>query len=301
MRIFVTGATGFVGHAVSAELARAGHTVFGLARSEAKATRLAAAEVLPVIGDMASPDSYLEAARSAQVLIHCAAEYSAHYMELDRRTVTALLDAARDAQRPRLVIYTSGCWIYGETGPEPVDESAAPHPAAMVAPRLDTEALILERASGDVRCIILRPGSAYGGAGSLTGSWFFSAGKEGAARMVGDGNFHWPMVHIGDLAAAYRLAAESHFNRQVFNVADRSRCTVRECAEAAARVVTGSTKVIATRVEDAAKMMGPIAECLTLDQHVDSSKAMRLLNWNPRHGGFVDGVKRYYESWKAFR
>jgi nucleoside-diphosphate-sugar epimerase len=301
MRIFVTGATGFIGHAVAAELARAGHTVYGLARSEAKSTRLAAAEVLPVIGDMSAPESYLEAARDSQVLIHCAAEYTAKYMQLDRLTVTALLDAAHAAAHPRLVIYTSGCWLYGNTGTEAADESTPLHPPMVVVPRVETERMILARASGDVRTIILRPGCVYGGAGSLTASWFFSAQKEGAARIAGDGNFHWSMVHLADLAVAYRLAAESHFNRQIFNVSDRSRFTVLECAQAASRAVTGSAKVTPTTLEEAAKMMGPMAECLTLDQHVDASKAARLLGWNPRHGGFVDGVNRYYESWKASR
>lgn len=78
MRIFVTGATGFIGFAVASSLARAGHKVYGLARSAEKAQRLPAAEVLPVMGEMSQPDTYLEAASRCQVLIHCAAEYSAH-------------------------------------------------------------------------------------------------------------------------------------------------------------------------------------------------------------------------------
>ena len=82
-------------------------------------------------------------------------------------------------------------------------------------------------------------------------------------------------------------------------MSDRSRSTVLECAKAVSSVVNGNETVQSTAKEDAAKQMGPIVECLTLDQHVDSSKAARLLGWQPRHGGFVDGVERYYRSWKS--
>jgi nucleoside-diphosphate-sugar epimerase len=299
MRIFITGATGFIGYAVATHLARAGHKVYGLARSAEKAQRLSAAEVLPVTGDMMQPETYLEAANRCQVLIHCAAEYSARYMELDRRTVHELLKSAQASGQPRLFLYTSGCWVYGNTGPAAADESTPVNPPAMVKPRTETERLILAASGERVRTIVTRPGCVYGGAGSLTAAWFASAEQEGAARIVGDGKFRWAMVHVADVAEGYRLAAEAAFGGEIFNLTDRSRFTVLECAEAASTAATGSAKVKSASVEEAAKNMGPMAECLTLDQHIDSSKAARLLGWQPRHGGFVDDVARYYSSWKA--
>jgi nucleoside-diphosphate-sugar epimerase len=299
MKIFVTGATGFIGYEVASRLAAAGHDVFGLARSPEKARRLAEAEVEAVTGDMSAPASYKEAAGRCQVLIHCAAEYSQRYVELDRRTVDALLRSVEDSGLPRLFIYTSGCWVYGNTGREPADEGTPLHPPAMSQPRIETEKTVLAANRGQVRTIILRPGCVYGKEGSLTAAWFESASKEGAARIVGDGSFRWTMVHVSDVAEAYRLAAESAFGGEVFNVTDRSRFTVRECAQAVSSVVTGRDSVNTTPVEEAARVYGPMAECLVLDQHVDSSKAARLLGWQPRHGGFVDGVDRYYRAWKA--
>lgn len=301
MRIFITGATGFIGHAVAANLARAGHEVVGLARTGEKAKRLAAAEALPVMGDMRQPETYIEAAGSCQVLIHCAAEYSAQYTELDRRTVSELLKSAHDSSRPRLFVYTSGVWVYGNTGGRAVDESTPLNPPAMAAARVETEATVLAASTGRVRTIVIRPGCVYGGAGGLTATWFESAEKEGAARIVGDGSFRWSMVHVSDLAEAYRLAVESRLAGEVFNLTDRSRSTVLECARAASQAATGTAAVATTPVEEAAKTMGAMAEGLTLDQHVDSSKAVRLLGWQPRHGGFVDGAARYYRSWKASR
>lgn len=299
MRIFITGATGYIGHAVAAALARAGHGVAGLVRSEAKATQLEAVEVTPVFGSMTDPESFRRAAEASEVLIHCAAEMSPRHWELDRQTTEALLTAARTAGRPRLVVYTSGVWVYGDTGGELVDETSPLSPPDLVAPRVDIEAAVLAANGGALRTLVIRPGCVYGGRGGLTAAWFDSAVREGAARIVGDGSFRWAMVHLEDLAEAYVRAVEWPMGGEVFNITDRSRFTVRECAEAASRVAGGAGRVVVTPVEEAHRTMGSLATCLSLDQHVDARKAVRLLGWQPRHGGFVDGVDRYFRAWKA--
>lgn len=153
--------------------------------------------------------------------------------------------------------------------------------------------------SAETRTITIRPGCVYGCEGSLTAPWFESAEKEGAARIVGDGSFHWAMVHLEDLAELYRLAAESTVSGEVLNAVDSGKATVRECAEAASMAVTGAAKVVFTLLTEAEKVMGPMAECLTLNQCLDASKAARLLGWYPRHTAFADQAARYYRSWKA--
>ena len=300
MRIFITGASGYIGAAVAAALARAGHEVLGLVRSESRGHRGAMSEVRPVTGSLEEPREWLEAARESEVLIHCAAEYSARMAELDGRAVDALLDAARSTGLPRLVVYTSGCWLYGDTGGAAVNESSQLKPFGMVKWRVAHEERILQADGGAVRTLLLRPGCVYGGRGSLTAAWFETAAKNGAARVVGDGRARWTMVHLEDLAQAYVLAVESPWRREIFNVSDRSRFTTGECAEAASRAAGAGGKVQTVPVEDALKEMGPFAEALAADQHVDASKAVRMLGWQPRHGGFVDGVDRYYLAWKTW-
>jgi nucleoside-diphosphate-sugar epimerase len=294
MKIFVTGATGFIGQAVAEGLARAGHDVLGLVRNAAKAPRLEAAEITPVIGDMAEPAGWTPAAQSAEAVIHCAAEYSARYMELDRQTTERLLSL-----QPRLFIYTSGCWVYGNTGDAVANESSALRPPSLVQPRVETERLVLAAASPATRTLVIRPGCVYGGHGSLTAAWFESAENEGASRIIGDGACHWPMIHVAGLAELYRLAAESPLTAEIFNGVDGATPTVRECAEAASRAVLGTPAVTGTPREEALYAMGPMAECLTLDQRLDGSKARRLLGWQCRHRGFVAGAPRYYRAWKA--
>jgi nucleoside-diphosphate-sugar epimerase len=299
MRVFITGASGYIGSAVAAAFARAGHEVRGLVRTASKSARLAAREIEPVLGSMDDPKSYAAAVSSSSVLVHCAAEYSPRYMELDRKTVTSLIDAARAAQLPRAILYTSGVWVYGDTGDGRADEASAPNPPGLVRSRAEHERMVLGANGGALRTIVIRPGCVYGASGSLTAAWFESAEKKGAASIVGDGSQRWAMIHLDDLASFYVRAAESSFGGEIFNATDRSRFTVMDCARAASRAAGANGKVEALYVPEAAKSLGPMAECLALNQHIDSSKAVRLLGWQPRHSGFVDGIERYYRAWKA--
>jgi nucleoside-diphosphate-sugar epimerase len=109
------------------------------------------------------------------------------------------------------------------------------------------------------------------------------------------------MVHIDDLARAYVRAAESGLGGETFNVVDGTRYTVAEMARAAARAAGYAGTIQYVPLEEAVKAMGPYAECLALDQHVDGRKAMRILSWSPRHVGFIDGIETYFAAWKAWQ
>src|SRR5262249_31671363 len=232
MKIFITGATGFIGNADAQAYAQAGHRVYGLVRSPEKGRKLAAAEIGPVMGSMQDPNSYGEVARACGVLIHCAAEYTPQSTELDRLTMDTLISHAEQSQKSCTVIYTSGVWLYGNTGMQAADETSTPNPPEYVAGRIQTENSVLEGNSGLVRTLIIRAGCVYGGSGSLTADWFSGAAKHGSVRIIGDGSYRWSMVHLHDLARLYLLAGESSYGGEVFNGTDRSRFTVLECATA---------------------------------------------------------------------
>src|SRR5436189_5230536 len=101
MKVFITGATGYIGFAVSAALRRHGHRVWGLARNEAKAGRLARHEIAPVIANLADPKRYADVAAQWSVLIHTAFDYSAEGVAKDKLAIERLLEAGRDAQPPK--------------------------------------------------------------------------------------------------------------------------------------------------------------------------------------------------------
>jgi len=300
MKAFVTGATGHIGFAVASAFARAGHETFGLARSPEKARLLEAAEVVPVAGTMEEPEGWRLAAERCSVLVHCAVEYSERSWDLHRATLGALRDAARD-RSGRVLLATSGVWVYGETGDVAADETSPLDPPTHVAPRPAVDAAVLSWNGGGLRTIVIRPGCVYGGGGSLTASWFESAEKDGAARVVGDGANRWAMVHRDDLADLYVRAAESGLGGEVINATDRSRATVSECAAAASLAAGAEGRLEHVPVEQAVAAMGPFATCLALSQHVDSWKAVHRLGWTPRHGGFVDAAPRLFAAWKAAR
>jgi nucleoside-diphosphate-sugar epimerase len=297
MEVFVTGATGYIGFAVATALRRAGHRVRGLARSEAKARRLTQAEVEPVIGDLADPRSYSAVAADSTLLIHTAFDYSAGGIAKDRTAIDTLLGAARRGAQPKTMIFTSGDWVYGDTGGRVVDETTPPAPLKLVAWRPAHEQLVLKAAG--VRGIVLRPGDVYGGAGGLTGMWFAGPSTGTQPTVVGDGRNRVPMVHIDDLAQAYVRAAESQLGGEIFNINDQSPSTLLELATAAARAAGFHGEIRPTPLPEARKVMGDLADALALNQIVDARKATRLLGWQPRHAGFLHEVEAYYRAWKA--
>jgi nucleoside-diphosphate-sugar epimerase len=295
MRVFITGATGFVGGAVAEAFRRRGHRVAGLTRTAAKGRALAEREIEPALGDMKDPASYAGASQAADVLVHCAAEYTADYQGLDRRTVDAFIALAKGS-RARTIVYTSGVWQYGATGSEPVDETSAFEGKPLAPWRSEHEKLVL--AAGG---LVIRPGCLYGRSGGLTGEWFSGAAEKGAAPIVGKGENRWATVHADDCGELFALAAESGLRGELFNATDRSRSTVREMASAASRASGRDGKVAELDAAAAEKRYGGMALGLALDQHVDSSKALRRLGWNPRFGGFSDDTPRYYAAWMAAR
>jgi nucleoside-diphosphate-sugar epimerase len=210
-----------------------------------------------------------------------------------------MLTTLQESNRSSSFLYTSGVWAYGDTGNTRVTEASPVNPAAISAWRPPIETLVLRASSDRLATLVLRPGIVYGAQGGIPAMWFESAIQEGAARIVGEGNNRWAMVHVEDLAAAYLAAGHSRARAEIFNVTDRSRFTVREMASAAARAAGKSAEVKLTALADAAKMLGqPYAQALALDQHVDSWKAVHLLGWNPSFGGFADEADLFYGAWK---
>ncbi len=299
MKVFVTGASGYIGFTVATAFRRAGHRVWGLTRSQENSRRLAQHEVHPVVGDIADPKSYAEVAAECAVLVHMAFDYAADGVAKDRTVIETLIDAGRHGAKPKTLIFTSGAWVYGDTGDGVADETTPVSPIKLVAWRPPHEQLVLQASA--VRGLVMRPGDVYGGRGGLTAPWFAdpSAGK--APTVVGDGRSRWPMVHVDDVADAYLRAAESGLSGEVFNVSDWSRATALEMATAAARVAGYRGEIRPLPLAEARRTMGDFADALALNQHVDARKAVRLLGWQPRHGGFLDGVREYYEAWKAWR
>jgi nucleoside-diphosphate-sugar epimerase len=243
---------------------------------------LEGAGVEPVIGSLQSPDSYRAAAAQTDVLVHAAADYSGDTAELDRLTVEAMLDLVEGAHGEKSLLYTSGTWVYGDTGGRIVDGSPTRNPIEAVAWRPSVEDRVLQAGA-----VVIRPAVVYGEGGGMTAEWFRAAETGDDITIVGDGENHWAMVHVQDLAWGYVLAAEKGIPGSAYDFADDGRSTVREMAEAVLARVGQGGRLRYLTTENAGKQMGVMAEALLIDQQIGTTRAQQDLGWIPRHSSFV--------------
>jgi nucleoside-diphosphate-sugar epimerase len=299
MRVFLTGTTGYIGFNVALGFRRHGHEVWGLVRQPEKVNYLVRHEIHTVLGDMARPETYARVAAEADVFVHAAYDGWAGIVGPDRTTVETLLEVAGKGPQAKTLLYTSGVWVYGDTGDRIADEASPLKPARAAVWRVAHEELVLNAAR--VRGVVIRPGCVYGKQGGLTGGWFAGALGRRPFEVVGSGGNRWAMVHVWDVADAYVRAAEKgDLGGEAVNLVDPSHTTIREMATAAADAAGYTGEIRYVPVADAEQTMGPLAEALALDQRVTSRKAGWKLGWKPRFHGFVADVATYLEAWKAY-
>lgn len=298
MRVFVMGATGYIGAAIVGEFLRAGHEVTGLVRSKEGASRLEALGAKAVIGDLRDPSTYRSVAAQHEALIHTAFEFTLEGATGDRTAVDTLLAAAKEGGRAEIVIYTSGTFVLGNTGHEPADEGApTDHPAELVAWRPAHEQMILDGATDRLATAVIRPGIVYGGKGGTIGWFFETAVKEGAVRYVGDGRNRWSLVHRDDVARLYRVVAEKRA-RGIFHSVDGAPTRVAEVARLASEAAGKGGATRSLPLEEARKKMGAFADALCLDQVVGARRSAEL-GWTPAHRSFRESVLAAFEEWRA--
>jgi len=287
MEIFVTGATGYVGSAVCRLLLSKGFKVSGLARSGEAKAKLDAAGVQAVPGDLGSA-ALRDHARQADGVVHTAMQWGPEAGECDRAAVETLLDALAGTDKP--LIYTSGVWVMGETKGRVAGEMFPLQPAPLVAWRPAIERQVMDARERGVRGVVVRPAMVYGRAGGLVGSMLKEAREQGVVRVPGTGENHWSFVYIDDLASLYSLALEKAQAGSLYLAAHGNAVTAKAVAEMVARSANVPGKVEWVPVEKAREKMGPMADCLVMDQQVLSTKAARELGWKPAGPGVLQAL-----------
>jgi len=300
MRVFLTGATGYIGSAVLEAALRAGHTVTALVRDPGKAEHVGLKGAHPIVGDLSVAEGYARAAEESDVIVHTGYERSKQTVEVDRHAIETLLAAAArrvGAGLPASVIYTSGIWVLGNTT-GPADESAPLNPTPLAAWRVGHEALVknLSR-DGLIRTAIVRPGVVYGGAKGIISDLLKNA-RNGLVRVVGDGSNHWPCVYDRDLADVYVRLIASPDASGVFHANDEADERVSEIVEAIAKHGTSHCDIRHVPLEEARAKMGPYADALALDQIVRSPRA-RALGWAPSLHSVAGNVAGLIEEFRS--
>jgi nucleoside-diphosphate-sugar epimerase len=286
MKVFLTGATGYIGSAVAERFRASGHEVSALARSDASAAKLAATGIRGVPGDFGDPRSITGAAREADGVISLATTYDP---AIDGPAIEAILDALFGSNKP--FIYTSGIWSHGDTGGKVVDETSAPRPAQIVSWRQAVEERVLQASGRGVRSVVIRPAIVYGRGGGIPAGFVESAQKEGAARYVGTGENRWPFVHVDDLAELYLLALEKAPPGTLLLGVSGPAFKVAEVAAAASRGAGAGGKTAAWPLEQARGKLGPSADALVLDQQASGKKAENLLGWGPSRPSVLEDLE----------
>ena len=295
-RVFVTGATGYLGNPIARRLLRAGHQVLGLTRSPEHGRRLADAGIHPVIGDLAEPEMFLSELKNCDALVHVAID-DAEASRQDQNALEAMQLAVEDG-RIRHVLYTSGVYVYGDQPDAIVDEDTPLEPAEVSAWRPSHEEAVLALAAHDVTAVVLRPGVAYGGARGFIGDWFQEARDHGTITYPG-GDQHWCMAHVEDIADAYALALEHAVPGSRFLLVDGSRHTVHELAEAAA--VAADARAVALPPDAVRETLGASGEAMLNDLRGTAARARRDLGWTPMHTSFVAEAPALSREWKILQ
>jgi nucleoside-diphosphate-sugar epimerase len=307
MRIFLTGATGYVGSAVLDAFVRAGHRVTALVRhSSAVPDHVARTGLETVIGDLSNPASYVAAAAACDTLVHTAFESSARGTAVDRLAVEALMDvAARVTATGRrvTVLYTSSATVLGsvsESEATGATEDAVPAPPALVAWRPAHERAVLESArQSGARAAVIRPGIVYGGAQGTVGDLLRDAGN-GLIRVVGDGHNRWSCIYDRDLADLYVRLARHPDAEGVFHATDDANERVDDIVEAIARHARMRPDVRRVPLPEARVKLGPLADALALDQVVRCPRSLAL-GWAPSLHSITGNVARLAEEFRRSR
>ena len=306
MRIFLTGATGYIGSAVLDALVRGGHDVTALVRDNEKAARVSSRGGRPVVGTLADPASYRASADAQDGYIHTALDATTGRAEaVDLLTVDTLIAAGKRPRTAgsaspatRFFIYTSGVWVLGRT-PEPADEQTPPQPVAHALWRRQHEEQVLKAATPHLRTVVVRPGVVYGGGQGTVGDLFKSAAN-GLVRVIGDGNNHWPLIYDRDLADVYLRLASREDSSGIYHANDEGDERVNDIVSAIRPYLPVKPDVRYVPIEEARTKMGAYADALALDQVVRSPRA-RALGWTPTLHSVAGNAARLLEEWRAAR
>ncbi|GAP96816.1 NAD-dependent epimerase/dehydratase [Leptolyngbya sp. NIES-2104] len=297
MRVFITGATGFIGSAIVQELLNVGYQVVGLARNDAAAKALAQMGVEVHRGDLSDTQSLIAGVRDCDGIIHTAFVHDfsdyAGAGETDRRAVEAMGNAIAGSGRPFVI--TSGTVVVPPGGIATEDDAG--DPSSVAAPRVASEEAVLAMASRGVRASVVRlPPSVHGdGDHGFIPALISIAREKGVSAYVNDGLNRWCAVHRLDAAHLFRLALEKGSAGAIYHGVADEGVPVKQIAEVVGRRLNVPT--IAKSSDEAADHFGWLAHFLSADCPASSVQTQKRLGWHPTQPALIPDLDQssYFE------
>ena len=288
MRIFVTGATGFIGSAVVRELINARHSVIGLARSDAGAKSLVAAGAEVLRGDLQDLDSLRSGATKSDGVIHTAFVHDfskfKENCEIDKRAIEALGSALEGSDRPLLV--TSGLALLASG--RAATEEDAPVPTSASYPRA-SEVTAMSLLARGVRASVIRLPQVHDRVKQGLVTYLINTARmKGVSAYVGDGLNRWAAVHVLDAGRLYRLALEKADVGAKYHAVAEEGVPVRDIAEAIGRGLKLPT--MSLFADRAGEHFGALGLFAGLDLVASSALTQKQLDWRPTQTGLLDDL-----------
>jgi nucleoside-diphosphate-sugar epimerase len=275
MRVFITGAAGFIGTATTQELIANGHHVVGLARSDANAEALKEIGAEVHRGDLQDLDSLKAGARTTDATIHCAFIHDfakfAENGQIDKRAIEAMGDVLEGTNKPFIVTGGTGLVAPGVLITEDMRREVSPH-----VPRVSEQAG-LAYASRGVRAMAMRLPQVHGAKGKagLISYMVESARRKGAAAYVGDGSERWAAAHRLDVAHLYRLALEKGVADGIYHAVGEEGVPMIQIMEVIGRAL--NVPLVSIKKEEAGEYYGPLAMFAGLDMPASSALTQQRL------------------------